>query len=166
MNFFQLVDFGFFTKEVQIFFILFLFIATVLSRYSRINDLSSKEKDHANNFAHFFAPIYEEIIFRGVIFTTFLVWYSFWQALLFSSVIFGLWHLKNIFILGPRKTLFQILYAGLFFSPIVCVLSYYLHTIWIGVIVHYLNNLWSVYQWKFYSVLGLQKKLKSLKNYV
>ena len=44
-----------------------------------------------------FVPIYEELLFRGVVLKYFESSYGWGRAILFTSALFGLWHLKNIF---------------------------------------------------------------------
>ena len=87
-----------------------------------------------------FAPIYEEIIFRGIIFGLLLKHYSLVKAIIFSSILFGLWHLKNIFFVDTIQLLKQICYTGLIFGPIMCWITSKTKTIWIVSIIHYLNN--------------------------
>ncbi|MBV5282383.1 MAG: CPBP family intramembrane metalloprotease [Paludibacter sp.] len=87
-----------------------------------------------------FAPIYEEIIFRAVILSVLLKHYSLVKAVVFSSLLFGLWHIKNIFFVDPFELLKQICYTGIIFGPIMCLITYKTKTIWIATIIHYLNN--------------------------
>lgn len=61
-----------------------------------------------------FAPIYEEIIFRGLILGALLTQLSKRQAILYSSLLFGAWHLKNIFFLDLDLLTYQMLYTTLF----------------------------------------------------
>ena len=86
------------------------------------------------------SPIYEEIIFRGVVFGLLLRHYSLIKAIIFSSLLFGLWHLKNIFFVDTVELLKQICYTGLIFGPIMSWITYKTKTIWISSIIHYLNN--------------------------
>lgn len=88
-----------------------------------------------------FAPIYEEIIFRGFIFHIFLKNFQLFQAIVFSSLLFGLWHLKNIFFLNTYVLAKQIIYTGLIFGPIMALITHKTKNIWPGVILHFLNNI-------------------------
>ena len=88
-----------------------------------------------------FVPIYEEVIFRGLILGELIKLYSIKKAIFISCILFSLWHLKNIFWLTPQQLLSQILFAGLIFAPITSYIAINKKTIWIGVILHYLNNL-------------------------
>lgn len=87
-----------------------------------------------------FAPVYEEIIFRGFIFGSLTKHFSLPKAIIYSSLLFGIWHLKNIFIADPVALVKQICYTGLVFAPIMCLITYKTKTIWIASILHYLNN--------------------------
>jgi len=87
-----------------------------------------------------FAPVYEEIIFRGFIFGLLLKRYSLTKSIIYSSLLFGIWHLKNIFFVDTIFLVKQICYAGLIFGPIMCLITYKTKTIWIASILHYLNN--------------------------
>ena len=87
-----------------------------------------------------FAPIYEEIIFRGIIFQKLLKGNSVFKAIILSSIIFGLWHIKNIFFQDMSHLISQVLYTTFIFGPLMCLIAYKTKTIWIGSIIHYLNN--------------------------
>ena len=87
------------------------------------------------------APIYEEIIFRGFIFHTFLSKHKPVAAIIFSSIFFGIWHFKNVFFLSQFLLIKQILYTGLIFGPVMAFSTYKTKSIWPGVILHYLNNI-------------------------
>jgi hypothetical protein len=88
-----------------------------------------------------FAPIYEEIIFRGFIFNAFLKNYKVLQAVIFSSLLFGLWHFKNVFFLSPFLLIKQIAYTGFIFGPIMALITNKTKNIWPGVILHFINNI-------------------------
>jgi membrane protease YdiL (CAAX protease family) len=86
------------------------------------------------------APIYEEIIFRGILLGLFLKQFSLFKSIVLTSILFGIWHLKNIFFVDIEELTRQIIYTGLIFSPVMCFLTYKTKTIWIASIIHYLNN--------------------------
>jgi len=87
-----------------------------------------------------FAPVYEEIIFRGFIFGLLAKHISLVKAIIYSSLLFGIWHLKNIFFVDTIFLVKQICYTGFIFAPIMCLITYKTKTIWIASILHYLNN--------------------------
>ncbi|HEY1041751.1 MAG TPA: CPBP family intramembrane glutamic endopeptidase [Candidatus Paceibacterota bacterium] len=88
-----------------------------------------------------FVPIFEELIFRGCILVGLTRYYSVKKSIVISSLLFGLWHFKNIFVMPIDDVVSQMLYAGLIFGPIVAYLTLRLKSIWPGVILHYLNNI-------------------------
>ena len=88
-----------------------------------------------------FVPIYEEIIFRGFILFGLMKYYSWKKAIIISSLLFGLWHFKNIFFLSQSELIYQILYTAFVFGPIVAYITIKSKNIWLAVIIHYLNNL-------------------------
>jgi membrane protease YdiL (CAAX protease family) len=67
-------------------------------------------------------PLYEEIIYRGILFTLILAYarrhfterQSMWMAVVVSALGFGLSHLSNGFYFGWPFTVFQVVYASLF----------------------------------------------------
>ena len=89
------------------------------------------------------APIWEEVLFRGLILVGLLSLYSPAVAIVISSLLFGLWHFKNICFLPKRELVNQMIYAGTFFGLVVACVTLISGTIWLAVIVHYLNNILS-----------------------
>ena len=87
-----------------------------------------------------FVPITEEILFRGFILGALEIAYGPRRAIVFSSLLFGLWHLKNTFWMTNYDLIHQIIYTTFVFGPITAYLALKLRTIWVGVILHYLNN--------------------------
>jgi len=141
-NFLQFKKIWHLTPMMQIIFIVTLFIAITL-----IANLSFKKTGLIFNYPTsyyleiLFAPIYEEIIFRGIIFVVLLNKVKLKKAIIYTSIIFGLWHLKNIFFLDRQNLIGQIIYTGTIFSSIMCYITYKTKTIWIATILHYINNI-------------------------
>lgn len=133
---------GFFTPAMQMITICILFVASILQQY---REYKATGKVWSGRYplktSSFFVGIYEEVIFRGIILVALLNMYSAVTAVVVSSLLFGLWHLKNIFYFSKRELWYQMLYSGLVFGPIVAILTIITGTIWLAVIVHYLNNL-------------------------
>lgn len=119
---------------VQIFVICALFTATTLLAH----------QSHSLTMAVLFAPIYEEIIFRWWIFGELRRHHSAVKSVVFTSLLFGLWHLKNIFHYDMVDCLYQMAYAAVIIGPLLAVVRLKTGSIWPGVIVHYLNNLASL----------------------
>ena len=82
------------------------------------------------------APIYEELIFRG--------WILPKWGIAISSVLFGLWHLKNLFYFEFSDVVYQMAYAGLVLGPVLGWAAMKTKSILPGVVLHYLNNIGSL----------------------
>ncbi len=147
MSYFQLIRIGFLTPSIQIGIIIFLF---ALNAHLRL--LSKTKYFQKHNISiyvmYLFAPVYEEIIFRGLIFAFFIHNFSFTFSLIISSLFFGLWHLKNIFLLDRIELIKQILYSTFFFGPLMAVVAYQTQTIWLGIGIHFINNISAAYMQK------------------
>ena len=141
MNFFAFKTIGFLTPAVQIILITGLFVWTTLKQYREWQKTGKLFGVYPLGTSILFAAIIEEIIFRGFILSYFLSIYSVAIAVISSSVLFGLWHLKNIFWEGERGVIKQMLYAGVIFGPIAAALTIWSGSIWLAVIVHYAHNL-------------------------
>lgn len=103
-----------------------------------------------------FAPIYEEIIFRGVLLATFIPLYGVLWGIVLQSVLFGLWHLRSLLFMSPKRVAVQILYTGFILGPIFALITLWTGTIWIAVILHFINN--------FLACLTNRESLKLLNN--
>ncbi len=88
-----------------------------------------------------FVPIYEELIFRVFILVGLMKFYSIRTSFIISCLLFGLWHLKNIFWLSTPDLLYQMAYATFIFGPIVAYLTLKTKNVWTAIIFHYLNNI-------------------------
>jgi membrane protease YdiL (CAAX protease family) len=117
-----------------------LYVATTLL-LARDFRLTGKMMGYGPDVWILFVPITEEVLFRGLILGALEIAYGPVRAVVISSLLFGLWHLKNIFWLTDYHLLHQMLYTGLIFGPVTAVLALRTRTIWPGVILHYLNNL-------------------------
>ncbi|MDA9129051.1 CPBP family intramembrane metalloprotease [Candidatus Gracilibacteria bacterium] len=92
-----------------------------------------------------FAPIYEEVLFRGIILIGLLKIFTKQSSIiLWSGILFGIWHLKNFPFLEldfSQNGLYrQVIYTALLGS-FLSYLALKYKTIWIGVIIHYFNNI-------------------------
>ena len=143
-NYFDLIEFFPFSRELQIITILLLFISTTYLLDKGKSKLSRKSQNSSYYFGFMCAPIYEEAIFRGVFFAYFLSTFNFYEGVILSSLIFGLWHYKNVFFKGNRLAIRQVIYTGIVYGPIFALVTYYTGTIWIAVILHYVNNLYFI----------------------
>ena len=125
------------TVPLQVILIVFLLSIRVVQAYTVQATLIEK----LPKFVIILAPIYEEVIFRGIILTLLLRHFNQTKSILLSSALFGLWHLKNYAHLDNFALLYQIGYATLFIGPILACVTSKTKTIWVGVIIHYVNNL-------------------------
>ena len=143
MNFLALKPIGFLSPIVQIGIIAILFVLITLQQYSEVKKTGKMSLVYPVSVSILLAPLYEEIIFRGFVLSGFMNIYSSVMAVILTSFLFGLWHLKNIFWEGRMGVVKQMAYAGFIVGPILAVITLWSGTIWIAVILHYLNNLWA-----------------------
>lgn len=133
--------------RVQILALTLLFIINVLKDFLlRWSSPYFRDGIPINHFG-VFAPLYEEVIFRGLILLALTKFYSPVKAIIFSSLFFGIWHLKNIFFLDTVELVYQIIYASVIIGPVLGWLCLKTRSIWPGVIFHYSNNIWSPVSW-------------------
>jgi len=137
---FQLKPIGWLSVPMQLFLIVGLFLVTTALEYQSFRQTGSFH-GYPVSVSLLFAPIYEEILFRGAILLLLLKRFSLKKAVILSCLLFGVWHIKNIFYLSPARVAYQSAYAALFIGPILVYLAIRLKNIWPGVIVHYVNNI-------------------------
>jgi membrane protease YdiL (CAAX protease family) len=125
--------------QVSLLLAAFIFIA-VLGKFCLLKTGLLFGKPNSFYLETLFAPIYEEIIFRGIVLGALLKHFSVLKAIIFTSLLFGIWHLKNIFFVEPAEVLRQICYAGFVFGPVLAWATYRTQTIWIASVIHYINN--------------------------
>ncbi len=118
-----------------------LFLLQVFTQYSSYGKTGKFFHNYPANTFLFFAPIYEEVLFRGIIFSGLLTVYSVGISVLISSALFGVWHIRSIYFMSKRKTLAQMFYAGIIIGPIFAYLTFLTGDIWLAVILHYINNI-------------------------
>ena len=133
----------FFSVTAQIITVTVLFVAFTLLSYSRY-----ATSGHFLRFDHvrievLFAPIYEEFIFRGLILSGLTRFYSPRTSIIISSILFGLWHLKNLFFWPMIAVVRQILWVTLLIGPVLGYTTLKTKNVWIAVMLHYLYNLWA-----------------------
>lgn len=89
---------------------------------------------------------WEELLFRGLIWGLILiVWDSQLLALILSSVLFGLFHLRNLWWASHKRVLFICLYTGLLFAPIVGLVRWWSGDIYLCIAIHALHNFGNMY---------------------
>ena len=125
------------TASTQIVLIWFLFLFRAVQAYTSQATLIQK----LPKLVIIFAPIYEEVIFRGLVLMFLFKYINRTKSIILSSVLFGLWHLKNYSHLDSFTLLYQVGYAIIFIGPILAYVATKTKTIWVGVILHYTNNI-------------------------
>jgi len=84
---------------------------------------------------------WEELLFRGIAYgLLFAVWRNGLIAILGSSLLFSLLHLRNLWWSSPKRLLFQLAYTGLFFGPIAAMLRWWSGDIYFSIAFHAINN--------------------------
>lgn len=131
---------GFFTPLIQILLICGLFILQYITQKKEYKKTGKTYGRYPWRISTLFSSFYEEVIFRGFILFGLLLFLTPLVSVPISSILFGLWHLKNYKWQTRKGTLHQVLYAGLVFGPLACLLVLFTGTIWLGVIVHYIHN--------------------------
>lgn len=141
MQFFELRDIRFLRAEWQLAVMAVLFIATIfVVKYFAVDE---RFLGMPISMMTLLAPLYEEVIFRGLIFGWFARRYDWRIGLIASSLLFGVWHLKNIFWLDTPSLIAQMAWAGLFIGPLLAFVTHKTKSIWPSVIIHQINNIWA-----------------------
>lgn len=87
------------------------------------------------------AAFFEEILFRGVLFgLLFALTQNIWITLVMNSLLFGLWHLKNVSWSGAKRAIPQAFYTGLVAGPIFNLLLIATGDIYLSILAHLLHN--------------------------
>lgn len=84
------------------------------------------------------APLLEELLFRGWIMDR--IEGAERDKILYSSLFFSLYHLKNVFVLSPLALLYQLLYAGLIVGPLFGWVRLRYKTLFTSILLHSGNN--------------------------
>jgi len=132
--------FKFFSVGVQIFTVALLFAFYTLYLYFGYKATGTMF-GYPLRISILFAPIYEEVIFRGIILIGLTRFYPVKNSIVISSLLFGLWHFKNIFFISTPELAHQILYTALIFGPVIAWVTVKTKSIWPAIILHYLNNI-------------------------
>lgn len=127
------------SPEVQMVAVVFLYVTMTLGYWFSVQQ-TGKMDGYAPGVSLLFVPMYEELLFRGLILKFFEKNYGAIKAIVFVSILFGLWHLKNIFWLDFNQLIRQIGFTALIFGPITCWVTIKTRSVWPSVIIHYINN--------------------------
>jgi membrane protease YdiL (CAAX protease family) len=85
-----------------------------------------------------FAPIVEEIFFRGWLFIS--IPGSIWEKVMITSILFGVYHLKNWHFMTKDVLLRQLVYASLIAGPIFGMARVISGDLFLPILLHSLNN--------------------------
>mgnify|MGYP003404676345 CR=1 FL=1 len=130
-----------FTPFMQLSSITIAFVATVLLTYTEYSRDGKVFTSYDPWFGTVFAPIYEEIIFRWIIQNELTRLYGTTRSIIGTSLLFGIYHLKNIYRLSPWIQVQQILRTWCVLWPILSILAHKTKSIRTWSILHYLNNI-------------------------
>ncbi len=84
---------------------------------------------------------WEEILFRGLILGVILnVAHSGWWAIIISSILFGLFHLRNYWWANKKQLVRMCLYSGLIVGPVMAYVRFATGDIYLCILLHFLNN--------------------------
>lgn len=84
---------------------------------------------------------WEEVLFRSLIYgLTFVVVNNAIIAIIVSSALFGIFHLRNLWWSSRQQVIFNCLYAGLFFGPIVGLVRWWTGDVYLGIAIHAIHN--------------------------
>jgi membrane protease YdiL (CAAX protease family) len=143
MDFLLLVPIGSFTPLLQIISVVLLFCIAALQQYKDAKKSGKMYGTYPPSVLLLLVPIYEEIIFRGLILSGLATFVPGFYAVIVSSILFGLWHIKNLRWDGKKRVLRQVLWAGVILGPLFGFLTIWSGSIWLAVILHYINNIWA-----------------------
>ena len=140
-HFLTLKQIGILSPLAQIILMTVIFILTVIVQFRIVKKTGRPSHNYPPNTFLFFAPIYEEVIFRGLLLTTFISLYGVTRAVILTSILFGIWHIRSAFFMPKGKVIAQVLYTGLILGPVFAFITIATGNIWCAVILHFLNNL-------------------------
>lgn len=118
-----------------------LFVTTVLCTYAEYRRTGLVFGFPGPAFYVLINPILEEVVFRGWILSRLVRRHSNLFAILGSSLLFGLMHIRNIYWLEPWALVRMMVFTGLIFGPVAGYVTLRFRSLWPAVILHYVNNL-------------------------
>lgn len=118
-----------------------LFVASVLLSAHEFRTRGTAFGFAGPGFNAIVCPIYEELIFRGWILGRLAHRRPAWQAILVSSALFGILHLRLIYWLEPPALARTMAWSGLVLGPLFGWVTLRTRSVWPAVMLHYANNL-------------------------
>lgn len=141
VKFLELRHIGFLSPGIQISLIILLFLGTLYVQRQEYEKTGKTYGRYPWRISTFLSSTYEEIIFRGLVLYGLSQFISIIWAIIVSSILFGLWHIKNYKWQTKKQTIHQVIYTGVIFGPVASVITIWAGSIWVAVIFHYLHNL-------------------------
>jgi len=85
----------------------------------------------------------EELVFRSVMYGAVMyVWNNPLYAIVISSLLFGIVHMRNLWWAGWRRSWDTSVYAGFWAGPILGIVRFLSGDIYLGIALHFLHNLY------------------------
>ena len=107
---------------------------SILENYSQFDNILSVDNLWLSIITIAFLPaVFEELLFRGVIFTSFNKKYGVGIAIIISALLFGIYHMN--WVQGIYASIFGLLLAYIYFKS---------NSLFVPIIFHFINNLMSV----------------------
>lgn len=128
------------------FIIVALYLCSITYYYWQYKTLGTIDGyDAVHTPSLIFAPIYEEILFKGLILVGLLkIFQKKNSVIIWWGILFGLWHLKSFPFVELDFSQYglyrQVIYTTFLWSFLTYLALRY-KTIWLGVIIHYVNNI-------------------------
>jgi membrane protease YdiL (CAAX protease family) len=138
---FSLRRIGFVPAWAQLVLVVLLFVATVLLTLAEYRAKGTSFGYPGPAFNALVCPIYEELIFRGWILGRLARARSAALAIVVSSALFGILHLRTAFWLDATSVARLMLFTGAVMGPVLGWVTLRCRSVWPAVILHYLNNL-------------------------
>ena len=132
---------GVVTVAAQVATIVALYVATILLTHREYIAQGTVFGYPGPGFVVLFAPIVEEVVFRGWILGQMAARLSRLSALIGSSLLFGLYHLRNVYWLETGPLVRSMAFTGLVLGPILGYVALRFRTLWPAVILHGVHNL-------------------------
>lgn len=125
---------------IQSFIIALLFIVSISVGILDLH-LTGTHFGYQPSISILFAPLYEELFFRGLLLGFLVSKTTVFRSLILSSVLFGFWHYKNALFIPLDLVVRQMVYTAVFVGPILALITLKTNSVWMAVIVHYLHNI-------------------------
>lgn len=118
-----------------------IWLLVPLALWSLTKSIAERNSARIWHNSAFTVSYWEEILFRGIIYgIALLFWDNGMFAIVVSSVLFGFFHLRNLWWSSPRKVVVNCLYNGLVFGPAIGIIRWLTGDIYLGIALHAVHN--------------------------